>query len=410
AAVSVSIVHYALGIPQENTRLDGQLVRHITSFLGTRGSEVPPRVLKSNEGAAVIGSFVLGIGFVFDDRTSEATSLARMRELVERDIRNSERVFAYVGGEDLNTDPHQRSRRFIIDFGEMTEAEARRWPDLFAIIEAKVKPARASVQQRDRREEWWRHATRSPVLRAFLYDKGRALAISQVTAHLAFSFIDAGVVVSHTTVAVLIESFSGFAVLQSRVHETWARLLSSSMRTDLRYTPSDCFETFPFPRSDLRAVIPSLESMGDGLYSARARFMADTQQGLTKTYNAIKDPSCDDPRILELRRLHERMDRAVLDAYDWSDIAAPPYCPMTDEDRAAVQRFEDEVIDRLYLLNAERAREEARLGIGGKKAKRPAAAGSDEPPPAEAAAKTKARKKKGTGSGDGDGEQQGSLF
>jgi hypothetical protein len=86
--------------------------------------------------------------------------------------------------------------------------------------------------------------------------------------------------------------------------------------------------------------------------------MVDTNQGLTKTYNALKDPSCEDPRILELRALHEEMDRAVLAAYGWSDIAVPPYCPKTDDDRAALQAFEDEVIDRLFGLNAERAAQE----------------------------------------------------
>ncbi len=55
-------------------------------------------------------------------------------------------------------------------------------------------------------------------------------------------------------------------------------------------------------------------------------------------------------------------DRAVLAAYGWTDIAVPPYCPRTDEDRAALQAFEDEVIDRLFVLNAERAAEEKRAG------------------------------------------------
>jgi hypothetical protein len=69
--------------------------------------------------------------------------------------------------------------------------------------------------------------------------------------------------------------------------------------------------------------------------------------------------------VLELRELHEHMDRAVLDAYGWSDIEVPPYCPKTDADREALQAFEDEVIDRLYVLNAERAREEQRQGAAG---------------------------------------------
>ncbi|CAN5189422.1 hypothetical protein BH09MYX1_BH09MYX1_11220 [soil metagenome] len=96
--------------------------------------------------------------------------------------------------------------------------------------------------------------------------------------------------------------------------------------------------------------------------------MVDTDQGLTKIYNALKDRASTDPRILELRRLHEAMDRAVLDAYGWTDLAVPPYCPLNDAEKQAIQIFEDEVIDRLYVLNTERAREEQRLGVSAKRA------------------------------------------
>jgi hypothetical protein len=88
--------------------------------------------------------------------------------------------------------------------------------------------------------------------------------------------------------------------------------------------------------------------------------MAETSQGLTQTYNRLKDPDCDEPRIVALRRLHEEMDRAVLDAYGWSRIAVPPFCPKTDADRASLEAFEDEVIDALFVLNAARAEEEKR--------------------------------------------------
>src|SRR5690606_16861096 len=124
-----------------------------------------------------------------------------------------------------------------------------------------------------------------------------------------------------------------------RVHEVWARLLSSSMKTDLRYAASDCFETFPFPQSDPRTVISELETIGETLYALRATYMVGTDQGLTKTYNVLKDPQCTDSLILELRHLHEELDRAVLRAYPklqgvgsndpnvvgWSDIAVPPF-------------------------------------------------------------------------------------
>jgi hypothetical protein len=47
-------------------------------------------------------------------------------------------------------------------------------------------------------------------------------------------------------------------------------------------------------------------------------------EGLSKTYNRFHDPNERDPRIIELRRLHDEMDRAVLDAYGWTDLHPVP--------------------------------------------------------------------------------------
>ena len=381
ANTSVSIVHFSVGSPRAEAMLDGVRVRRITSYLTTRGSENPPHVLASNVGTAVIGSFVLGVGFLFEDGNEGATPIAT-KDALAQDPRNQSRIFKYVGGEDLNSHPRQESPRFVIDFGDSTEQEAREWPELFAIVERKVRPARATVQQRDRREQWWRHATRSPVLRDYLSRRTRALAISQVTAHLAFSFIPRDVVISHTTVAILSDAWTTFATLQSRVHEPWARLLSSSLEdragtARVRYTPSECLETFPFPRPNPGDGIAALEELGQRVYESRAKYMVDENVGMTVTYNRLKDPSCTDTRIIELRSLHEQMDRAVLTAYAendpegrWSEIEVPSYCSPTDVEKKKFEAFEDAVIDRLFALNAKRAEEEKRKGLGGKPAPR----------------------------------------
>jgi hypothetical protein len=131
-----------------------------------------------------------------------------------------------------------------------------------------------------------------------------------------------------------------------------------------------------------------LERVGEVLYGARAAYMVEHNVGLTKLYNALKDPQNVDPKILAIRTMHESMDRAVLDAYGWQDIAVPPYCPLNDDDKASVQAFTDVVIDRLYVLNEQRAREEQLAGAG-KKPK-----GKKEP---------KAKKPSG-------GDDQGCLF
>src|SRR5262249_27021380 len=94
----------------------------------------------------------------------------------------------------------------------------------------------------------------------------------------------------------------------------------------------------------------------------RAAYMVDTNQGLTQTYNKLKDPKCDEARVLALRALHEEMDRAVLDAYDWTELPVPPFCPKTPDEQCALETFQDAVVDHLFVLNAERAAHEKRLG------------------------------------------------
>jgi hypothetical protein len=173
-----------------------------------------------------------------------------------------------------------------------------------------------------------------------------------------FTWQPTGRVLANSLRVFALDDWTALSYLQSRVHEAWARLLSSSMRTDLRYSASDCFETFPFPQPDPRTVIPELEDIGQRLYDARAKYMVDENVGLTITYNRLKDPSHREDRVLELRALHEAMDAAVLRAYGWSDLAFPPYCPATEAEKKAVEAFQNDVIDRLFVLNATRAEEE----------------------------------------------------
>jgi hypothetical protein len=169
---------------------------------------------------------------------------------------------------------------------------------------------------------------------------------------LIFSFQPANRIFTHGVYVFPINTYTGFAVLQSRIHVEWAWLLSSTIRNaGIRYAASDCFDTFPFPQPAPLTSIANIDAAGAAVDLARAKFMSETNLGLTETYNRVNDPDCDDERIVELRHLHEIMDREVLGAYGWADIKVPPYCPMNAEEAAAVERFSDEIIDRLYVLN-----------------------------------------------------------
>lgn len=387
AAVTVSVVHLAKGVAARHASLlfAEKAVAAINSGLRAGSERTDAKALRSNAGQAFVGSYVLGMGFTLTPTERDA--------LVVQSASNATRIFPYLGGAEVNTSPTQTFDRYVISFGQMDLAEAEGWPDLIKIVRTKVKPDRDRDNRDVRRKYWWRFGEVAPALYAAIAPLSRCLVTAIVSKHLIFSFQPTGRVFSHKLYVFPLDQFTPFASLQSRIHIYWAWLLSSTMKTDLNYSASDCFETFPFPKPDPRAVIPELEAIGEKLYETRARFMVDTNQGLTKTYNALKDPDNDDPRVLELRALHEEMDRAVLTAYGWSDIPVPPFCPKTDEDRAALQAFEDEVIDRLFVLNAERAAQEQNqtTGTPAKAGRKTAAKKTAEPAKKTAAKKPRAK-------------------
>jgi hypothetical protein len=371
AAVSVSVVHLACGRPADlvgEPRLDAARVHRINSRLRVGAERDEPSKLRANVGGSFQGSLVLGLGFLL---TPE-----RRDEFLARDPRNAERIFPYLGGQEVNTSPTQSFDRYVINFGEMPEEQARSWPDLWRVLAENVLPERATKDARKYPRmvhEWWKFWNSRVEMYGALAPLDRCLVTGIVSKHLMFSFQPTNRVFSHKLYVFPLPEHTAFAVLQSRIHEPWTWLLSSTMKNDLNYSASDCFETFPFPEPDPRAVIPALEDVGARLYDARAAYMVETQQGLTQTYNRLKDPDCHDPEIETLRRLHEEMDRAVLDAYGWTDLEVPLFCPTTPAEHQALERFKDEVIDRLFVLNAERAAEEA------KSAPKKAAKGAKQP-------------------------------
>ena len=381
AAVIVSVLHMARGEYVGNRVLDGETVDRITAFLFHRGGHADPVRLAANAGKSFVGSYVLGMGFTFDDTDKKgvASPLAEMQRLIDSDPRNREVIFPYIGGEEVNTSPTHTHHRYVINFAERSDAECRKcWPDLMAIVEQRVKPERLKLgdngDARRRKERWWLWGRYTPALFAVTGGIEKLLALSRVGQHASLAFLPSHMVYAESVIVFPFQTFDAFCVLQSRPHDLWARFFGSSMKDDLRYTPSDCFETFPFP--DGWDTDGSLEAAGRAYYDYRAALMVGNDEGMTKTYNRFHDVYETDHRIVELRELHTAMDRAVLDAYGWTDI--PTECDYLldyEIDEATWGRkkkpyryrwpdtVRDEVLTRLLALNAERATADAREGV-----------------------------------------------
>ena len=408
AAVVVAVLHVHKGPFTGVRRLDDAVTDRVTAFLFHRGGHDDPARLAANVEKSFVGSYVLGMGFTFDDTDTRgvATPLAEMRRLIDANSRNREAIFPYIGGEEVNTSPTHAHHRYVIDFrdwplrreelGELwaaadddrhrewrrrgivpldyPEAVAADWPELLGIVEARAKPERDVQNRKALRERWWHYADKRPGLYAAIAGLDRVLVTPQTSNVQALVFLPVQVVFSHTLIVFPLARYAAFALLQSRFHQTWSAFLGPTMKDDLRYTPSDCFETFPFP--DRWESHPDLEAAGTTYYDFRAALMVRNGEGLTRTYNRFHDRYENDPEIATLRELHAAMDRAVLDAYGWRDI--PTDCEfmldyeIDEEEWGARKRpyryrwpdaVRDEVLARLLELNAERAAEEARAGM-----------------------------------------------
>ena len=373
AAVIVSVLHVAKGPLRGRKVLDGDGVDNITAFLFHRGGHVDPVRLAANAGKSFVGSYVLGMGFTFDDTDKKgvASSLADMQRLIDSDPRNREVIFPYIGGEEVNNSPTHAHHRYVINFGERSEDECRRrWPDLMAIVEERVKPTRMTDNRATYRDHWWQYAEKRKELHTAIADLKRVLVISRIGNAFAFTYVPNGTILNEKTVVLPFANTAPFAVLQSRIHEIWVRFFSSTLKDDLQYTPSNCFDTFPFPEN--WATHADLEAAGKKCYEYRATLMVDKHEGMTRIYNRFHDIYETDPRIVELRELHAAMDRAVLDTYGWSNI--PTDCDFLldyeiDETTWGRKKkpyryrwpnsVRDEVLARLLALNAERAAGEA---------------------------------------------------
>jgi hypothetical protein len=428
------VVHVHKGQFEGPCDLDRSAVDRITAYLFHAGGNEDPEMLIANQDQSFQGSIVLGMGFTFDDTDKKgvASSLAEMHRLIAKDPRNAERIFPYIGGKEVNDSPTHTHHRYVISFedfplrrnepghswfGLAREAQAEQlregivapdypgkvaadWPDLLSILERRVKPERDKLNGNPdalhRKKFWWLWGRYTPALFAAAKRVRRLLAQScGASPHLSIEQLSAPIVPSHALAVFALDNWAPFTVLQSRVHEVWARFMASSMKDDLRYTPSDCFETFPFPVGFQTNA--ALEMSGNVYYDFRATLMVRHRQGLTKTYNRFHDPGDISSEIVELRRLHDVMDRTVLNAYGWETLQ--PVCEFCtefgdqdDEDASAQKKkrfryrwpdeIRDDVLARLLILNQQRYEEEVLVGLhdraGGSRSSRRESATVDE--------------------------------
>jgi hypothetical protein len=342
--------------------LDRVEVGGITPALATRSRiEGNAQRLHSSRGRSFIGSVVNGMGFVLSQDE------ARVMLAADRD--NGDVVRPFLAGEDLNQRPDASPARWVIDFHDWPLDRARQYVAPFARVEKLVLPERQKLNDRGYRERWWQFARQGKELYRAIARLDRCVAITLHSKSVQPLVVPATAVYSHGLVVFAYDDDAHFGLLSSGFHWWWAVTHGSTLETRVRYTPTDCFETFAQP--ELTAAVGDL---GGELNAHRSALMLDRQEGLTNTYNRLHDLNEHADDIIRLRELHLSLDHAVRHAYGWTDLDLGHGF----HDTKVGTRFtfapepRQEVLDRLLELNHARRAEEVRQGLHGKpKTKKP---------------------------------------
>lgn len=373
AALDVSHVWIYKDLWKGGFILDGVKVSGITSLLRVPGRiQGKPQRLKANENKSFQGSVVLGKGFIL--KPEEALSL------IAKDSRNRDCLFPYLNGDDLNSRPDQSPSRWVINFHDWPlnrhgagrwmdgdEKQKKQWmrtgtvpsdyphpvaadyPDLISIVEEKVKPARALVNRPVYRDIWWIYAEKQKALYTTIESLDKVLVKALVSSSWAFEFVENRIVFDQKLV-VLCDN--PFPLLQSSVHWIWATTYGSSIRNaGYNYAPTDCFENFPFP-----ATTDQLTDIGLQYLAYRKSLMGIRQIGLTKLYNLFHDPDEMSEDIKQFRKIHEELDRMVLNSYGWVELE-PLHGFFNTKQGITYTICDDvrqEILDRLLLLNQQK--------------------------------------------------------
>ena len=252
---------------------------------------------------------------------------------------NSDVVRPYYNGVDVN---QEKRDVWIVDFGvdaDLSTASSYELP--FEYVKEHVQPMRRTSRVPST-DPWWLFTRPRPKMRRALSPLHRYIGTALVSKHHILDWIPQVVLPANLVIVIAREDDYFFGVVHSKVHELWALRQGTQLEDRPRYTPTTCFETFPFPwppgkepADDPR--VQAIAAAAKDLVEKRDRWLNPEGAGeaelkkrtLTNLYNAR-------PTWLDLA--HRRLDEAVLDAYAWPHDLA-----------------DDDILERLLALNLERA-------------------------------------------------------
>ncbi len=334
ASVHISMIGFDGGSEKER-KLDGRSVPSIYANLSSRTVDITQaKKLAANSNICFEGVKKSG---AFDIPEGQVKLWENMPNPNGKP--NTDVLKPLVNGRDVMGQP---SNRWIIDFGvDMPETDAMLYERPYEYLLAEVKPQRAQMRGAVG-VPWWLHQRPRPNMRKALHNLERFIVTPRVSKHRVFQWIQQPTLPDSALDVFARDDDYFFGILQSRPHEVWALAMGTQLRekeSGFRYTPTSCFETYPFP-NPTEQQSEAISDAANELHQRRQRWLNPNRFipahqrlkfTLTNLYNDYPE---------WLANLHAQLNRAVFDAYNW------PENPQDLDD--------DTVLERLLELNLSR--------------------------------------------------------
>ncbi|MEO7916375.1 MAG: DNA methyltransferase [Dokdonella sp.] len=366
ARVRVSIVCF--GARETQTKLNGAPVNQVNADLTALTDEGGIDTTGAKKQKENLNCCFLGIQKTGEFEVDGATARKWLVEPNASGQPNRDVVRPWFNGIDIMRRPRDY---WIVDYGtDTTQTEAARYALPYAHVDERVRPKRVGKREERTNTQWWIFQWARPLLRRAIKNKTRFIATPEIAQQRVFVWVDARITPDKNLTIVARDDDTTFGILHSKLHEVWALRVGTSLEDRPRYTPTTCFETFPFP-DGLTPNIAAADYAGD----PRTQRIAEAAQALVRDRDNWLNPPDWTNRVPEvvddlpdriqakpgkeealkrrtlnnlyaenpqwLKDLHLALDQAVAAAYGWE-------WPLS----------EDEILTRLLALN------KSRVGVG----------------------------------------------
>jgi hypothetical protein len=320
----------------------GQILSNLRS-----GADITKvRGLRANENLVSRGVMSGSEGFQVEQNQTELVEVKLLKK--------------YINGRDLL----QKSRNIlIVDTAKLNEDELKNnYPKTYQYLLERVKPERLTNNDPKLRSEWWLYRRANTILRSALQNISSYIVTVETSKHRTFLLLESDVLPDNKLVAIALEDAYFLGVLSSQIHGTWALVCGSQLGPTPVYAKTICFDPFPFPTPTPEQE-QKIRELGDRLDSHRKRIQSQHPDvTITAMYNLLekiragieltdKDREFNNKALVStLKQIHDELDAAVLDAYEWEDLKA--------EGGKTKAEIEEIILERLVALNAQRSQQE----------------------------------------------------